>query len=109
MSPWSLFTHADLPPLPGQLVPPGRAPENLQNGLVRQRPDERVSDYDARRIERQAAVARAVHDAARRTNGWRRWKLEDRALLIATAGSADEVLRLIGAVEDLGVHVRRRA
>jgi hypothetical protein len=69
-----------------------------------------VTDCDGRRIERQAKIATALRAAAEREPvPWRQRRLDDYALLIHVADSADEVVALLGEVERrLGVKVRRR-
>ena len=103
---WSIFTHADLPPLSGR---PPSAPlrEPLPDGLVPGVPP--LPTIEAERIDRQRKVAARIRGVLGQVDGnQRRQMLADRALLIETADSADEVLVLLDEVERLGVKVRRR-
>ncbi|MEK6271475.1 MAG: hypothetical protein AABM42_02355 [Actinomycetota bacterium] len=103
---WSIFTHADLPPLPGHR--PGPPAGRFPDGQVPRAPE--LPPIEAERIRRQGKVARAVRHAADRVpDRRRRQMLTNRALLIEVAGSADEVVELLDEVRRLGVRIRRRA
>lgn len=60
---------------------------------------------DDDRIETQAEIARVIRTAARDVDGPRRWKLADRALLIALAEDEQTVIALLDEVRRLGVEV----
>lgn len=60
---------------------------------------------EAERVELQARIASAIRGAG--ADARQRGKLADRALLIETAPTADEVVELLDEVERLGVAVER--
>jgi hypothetical protein len=104
MNEWSILTHDDLPPAPGQRPSPpaGQFPDGTVPGAPP------IAPIEAERIARQHDIAHVVRSAAAQVaDRQRRRMLFDRALLVEFAESADDVVVLLAELRALGVNVRR--